>query len=793
MGQPILNDTPVAKANQVNEFTIKFFANGQYPLVWCDCESAEDFSWSLLEFAWPSLRNWLSIGTFCLQPRPLSEDLFQLMFAPGAARPRFNTLPKQAFIEGKSPEKEPRDSWIAIVAQRLSNPNQPHPLETALAAVGSSIEPDPTLTRNLFLLQDLLTRSKQSPTAGIALLDVLESIAPEPQQSTSFKSEVIATAVESAATLQCDEALKSLFLLNDRFGRNAFSEARSKSTKELRAAVANLAVSALTTALAAVSNRQVLHTSSDYSPFAEGLFDAIEQLSKTDSQKASQLVSLADFREFARDAIVARPEIARGYLRAAHHVGVNGSRLVAGWISDDNLKVDRGQLRRIILPEIRDDQDLPLAQELLRDISTEEVGTALATLFKSTDGFSAVALRETIIEQVALPHSAEVKHWAKVSNQWSFGAGHIAAATYSMDPDGFAELASDWNSEQERSSYLYAGFLDRVLSSQRGAWFRDLARQDCTFLLPLLGLGQTTPTEVHSVIKNVFAQCSEMPIARNLDLLPAINRVSSESDLQIVGTATVMSAIREFVHVNIDEQQLLAWHEPASAANWLRTCSNWELDDFLNRITGNTDNWNRLWQWLVVVPRALYQRSPGGVADIVRTLYLSRCSYWTDTNAKQWSTVLARSRDLSEPSAHLRACAESLHFAFKHTWLPLSAVVVQAFGDVYNSVADRKVVPNEVSCLFGFMDWDKAKELRRTLVDSFYDSNVWRPGDLALAVRNETMLRKVFKRLKRKWHGERFIRAMLDDLTSRNDELSVNASALLNHMISEPDFYEPWD
>lgn len=791
--QSFASELPKARANLINEFAVKFFANGQYPLVWCDCESADDFSWSLLAFAWPSLRNWLSIGTFCLQPRTLTDDLFQLMFAPGSARPRFHALPKQAFIEGKSQEKEPREPWTSVVAQRLAQPNQPHPLETALAAVGKSLEPDPTLTRNLFLLQELLKRLKQSPTAGIALLDVLESIAPEPQQAASFKAEVIATAVDSAVTLPCDEALKSLFLLNDRFVRKAFSDARSQSMKELREAVANLATSALNTALAAVSNRQVLQTSSDYSPFAEGLFDALERLSNTDSEMAGQLVSLADFREFAREAIVARPEIARGYLRAARHVGESGSRLVAGWIADGNVKMERRELRDILLSEIRDDQDSGLAQELLRDISSNEVETVLTAMFDSSDGFSAPALRETIVEQVAIPHSVNVRKWAMTSNKWSFGAGQVASATYGTDRDGLAALMSDWGPGNERSTYLCAGFLDRVLSSQRGAWLRDFAKQDCTFLVALLALGETTPSEINAVIKNVFVQCSEMPIARSLDLLPVIDQIARVNDLHIVGDTAVMSAIREFIHHEIDTQHMLAWHETTSGSNWLRSCPSWELGDFLNRVIRNTDDWNRLWQWLVNVPRALYQRSPGGAADTLRTLYLNRYSYWTDITAKEWAIVLGRSRELSEPAVHLRACAESLHFAFKHTWLPLSSVVVQAFGDVYNAVADASVVPNEVSCLFGIMNWDKAKELRRAVVDSFYDSNVWRPGDLALAVQNEGMLRKVFKRLKRKWHGDRFIRSMMDDLATRNDALSMNASAILTHMINEPDFYEPWD
>ena len=55
------------------------------------------------------------------------------------------------------------------------------------------------------------------------------------------------------------------------------------------------------------------------------------------------------------------------------------------------------------------------------------------------------------------------------------------------------------------------------------------------------------------------------------------------------------------------------------------------------------------------------------------------------------------------------------------------------------------------------------------------------------------MLRKVFKRLKRKWYGEKYIRAMMDDLTARSDDNSTKAYNIISGSAHDPDFYEPWD
>lgn len=791
--EPCPKNESSVQTNVLSEFVLKFFANGQYPLVWCDCVAAEDIAWSLFSFAWPSLRNWLSVGTFCLQPRSLKDDLFQIMFAPGPARPRFNALPKQVFIESKSQNPMSREPWPLAVAQKLAHPEERHPLSQVLAAVGPYLEPDPTLTRNMFLLQDLSTRLRQSSTAGIALLDVLDSVAPDPNQAIPFKAEMIAAAVNSAVELQSDDALKSLFLLNERLTLKGFAEARNQSNDVLRNAVAELAMSDLSAALVAVSDRHLLSVSTDSSPFAQGLLDALERLATTESTAADQLFALASFNEVARIATMTRPEVARGFLRASRRRQENRSDTVAGWIADNPVAEDRQLLRKALLPEVADDNDIALIRELLRDPPAEDVGTMLTALFKSSSGFSATGLRETIVELLAIPYGREVRSWAETTNEWSFGTGEIVSAAYSMDPDGFVLLMSEWAPTNVKSAYVHANFFRRVFSGNRGGWLRDFVRHDCAFLFSLLNLGDATPPAIVAITNGIFEQCSEMPIARHAGLMPTIDRFVRADDSNVIAGATIMSAVREFVRETIDHQLMLAWHEADWGCDWLRRVTSGEIEVFLNRLIRNTDEWNRAWKWLATVPRAFYQRSPSGATDAIRTLFLSRYSYWTDVSANEWSTVLHRSRELSEPSTHLRACAESLQYAFRHTWLPLGPVVVAAFSDVYNAVSNTNVTPNEVSGLFGMMDWDKAKELRRTLVNSFYDSNVWRPGDLALAARDGAMLRKVFKRLKRKWHGEKYIRAMIDDLVARSDQESMIACNILSSFAHDPDFYEPWD
>jgi hypothetical protein len=91
-------------------------------------------------------------------------------------------------------------------------------------------------------------------------------------------------------------------------------------------------------------------------------------------------------------------------------------------------------------------------------------------------------------------------------------------------------------------------------------------------------------------------------------------------------------------------------------------------------------------------------------------------------------------------------------------------------------------------------DWDKGKDLRITLIDSFLRSQwVWAPGDLAIAASRAGILRKIFKRLLRKPGGDSYVRAMHADLDQRTNTDVITVRNDLDALIRDPDFYEEWD
>jgi hypothetical protein len=118
--------------------------------------------------------------------------------------------------------------------------------------------------------------------------------------------------------------------------------------------------------------------------------------------------------------------------------------------------------------------------------------------------------------------------------------------------------------------------------------------------------------------------------------------------------------------------------------------------------------------------------------------------------------------------------------------------VVETFGDIYNAVTSSGSIPSETASLFGMFDWDKGKELRKTLIDTFMSSQ-WPAGDLVLASSERSLFRKMFKRVYRKSSGPRYLQAALEDLQARSSEEAQRMAGVLSTLLKEPDFYEDWD
>lgn len=768
------------------EFVRRFFAEGVRPLVWFDADAPEDSFWAATRLLWPAIRERFTCCTFALQPRLLGERPFDLMFAPGDSYPRFHALPREGILRPGSPQPADApgriDPWVTELAKALTQGGVHSAVAEEAEALGPYMGDDPSAVRHLFLIRDLKKRLASSPTAGVGLLDAVGSLAPGPDDAAAYKADTLALAIQAAESAAPAETLRCMFLLSERLTHPEFQRAAEAEGPRLAASVTKLATTRAEEALAAVT---VTRPSPARAPYFEGLLAGLELGAERTPEGT---LVLSRFPELGGTLVGSSPRLARGYLRGAKKTGGDALPVLIRWLERVRDTKERKRFRSELLSEVEEDREAPLADELLRGIGDDEVRAAVASLFTSTSGFRPERLRQVVSDRLASEHPDPVRSWANESPRWSAEAAEVVASAYAADQRGFQELLTRPPSDEARRADITAAFIERIGLRYLPGWFRDEAARDCTFLGPILAAARGGARSVVRAVTRVLDEVPELPIARDPKLVAAVAAAEGEPFFESLVDASQRSAIRLFVAGVIDEPVCRSWHAPAWAERWFERVQAHVLQEILRQAADH----ERAWAWLAAAPRPLYGRKPAVLRDLTGGLVSACRGDWTTGMGRSWATVLRRATGEAAHGTHLGMCADALNFSFKHTRVPVSPVVVEAFCPVYAAVVESPGPPPEVAWLFGFFDWDKAKHLRRSLIDAFLDSS-WPPGDLALAARDDALLRKIFKRVRRRWNGERYIQAMIEDLASRGGAEATQARRVLQELAADPDFYEPWD
>jgi hypothetical protein len=525
--------------------------------------------------------------------------------------------------------------------------------------------------------------------------------------------------------------------------------------------------------------------------FVKGVLTGLARLASTAPSKLSMLRHFPNAAPF----IIARePVIAASYVRALERdgVGVEAIADLISWINALDEPNARNKLRETLLPELRDDEHATIIAALLKDIPHVNVPVTLDILYQSTRGFKPEGVRRVVEEYIAHTHPAAVRDWAQTSAWRSHGAASIIAASYQLNEHGLHELLSTRIEGARRQSQVVANFLRLVAPTQYPEWFQDEARQDPEFLRQLLGAGAQTTTRVAREITRVLGEVQEIAVA---SALPLADQMEAFAKYQFYGRlvdCAMRNVVTSVVSGRISWETCLLWQQTTWAIAWFGDVPNWMLKSYLTRGSHyDSDAFTRAWHWLSSAPKSLYERRPSILPDLVEGFLSVPRPNWEEAVTEDWAAVLRRSLDESPTRTYLAMYSQALKYAFSHRHYPLSRLVVATFYDVYRAATEETTTP-ETAELFGAFGWDKAKELRRELVECYYQSS-WPPGDLALSVRDETLLRKVFRRVYRKWHGQKYVESMLADLSQRSDPVAKSLQGQLADLVRNPDFYEAWD
>ena len=769
-------------------FVSRYFGKGIRPVVWFTTDHPDEILWRLLEHLWPRLRTVFSCCTFSLQQRTLEEGPFDLLFAPSAVYSRFTKLSPEHLIEpGTARKNPPSEVWLDYWVQVFFAPGRSMPVAENELPLWNELGEDPTAVRKFSLIQELRQRAPQSPTAGVGAIDVVESLAHEAADAVEFKRVVLADAIQAASTAAPEEALMSLRLIEDRLRRDSFREVSEDFAVRLSAAAAQATTRDPEAALQSGGPWVAESVTGADGAFARGVVAGLRELA---TQNPSRLEVLRNHPDIAAEIFRLEPTFAATYLQVG---GAEAPRILVEWLSSTRDFETLRLVRKSVLPLLAEQQNEQLLPPLLRDLRVEDVGETLAVLFKATDGFADQNAQAVVGDQVSSAHPEAVRRWASRSAAWSPGLAAVVALSYPQNRQGFDELLDVECLAGRRKAEVVVSFIRGQISYGRPYWLREIISGDVR-LMRILLLGQPDALDVAESVLPVLLNEAELPLAKDDDVLEAVLSFSGRSVFSPLVDAAMGSMITCFLIEGRDSQAMRIFEQSSESSRWLQHVAASRLTDLVVKACySGQPAVARAWLWIARGPRSLYERRSPVLPDLCDALL--RFSHHSLPEGAEDSLLQILRRSASEVGTDVRQVlsAKMLRFSLDHVSFPLGGVVAETFANAYAEALEEDHRSSSIfSVLFGSYDWDRAKDLRVSLIDAFLRSN-WFPADLAIAANNAGILRKVFKRLHRRYGGDNYIQSMVKDLRDRNDSRLIPVQEQLDSMSNAPNFYEEWD
>lgn len=781
IGEP--DESELADRAGLRNFVRKYFGEGLRPIVWFSQREASEIVWRILRETWPRLRAAFSACTFCLQPRSLEDRPFELMFAPASIHPRFLKIDTTHFVDSEEQSTE-TEYWCDAFVNRILQPAKEHVPRDAV--LWNELDEDPTTLRRFYQLDRLMTEPRPLPQALVGAMDLVESLVGGPDVALVSKRTVAGRAIEAAtSTASTSDGVECLRLIEHRLRRTSWSRVEP----ELGVALQEGASKHTRNALDAVVRQTALEHGEPASWFTRGVLVGLRALAL---EQPGKLAALRASPELVRLVLTTEPTVGAEFIRVAAEYRDASSRAeLRNWIDSVEQPQFRSLMRRSLISKLGP-EDADLMNSLLRSISADEV-TDVLDVALSADRFQSAEIQRVVIDRVAMPFSGETRVWCCRIPLWHQGIGQLFASTWSSSRAGLEQLLEAGLLIGQRGEAL-AAYFQRLGTGRLPYWVHDVVRTHPLLLLGLLDATDATSTSVTEQVNRILAEDPELPLSVFPDLIDKVTCSQSRPFFAPLVRTSLRALLPGYLGGYVPEHVARPFQEHPSVAKWFGGVDGRDLVSLLTRDAWSSSTyWTNAWRWLSVAPSTFYERSPSLLPTVMEVLLRMHHSMWSEEHAETWTQILRRSRtEMRSDHGRLALCVQTLKFCFENTRLPISSPVAETFHDVYAAVTAPRFPP-EAAGLFSFFDWDKGKELRRALVDAFAYSQIWRPADLFLAASEPELLRKIFKRLRRKSNGNAIAQIALLQLQQDGSARARRLTHTLKAMIADPEFYEEWD
>lgn len=775
---------------QMEEFVSRYFGEGIRPIAWFRDEESADLLVGVLRILWGTLRASFSGCSFSLQPRSLLTAPFDLLFAPTIAYSRFSRFSRDNVIEAKSKRGAvSHEPWVRSLSEAIIH-SKSLPVPADWSDLAETLNPDPTAVRWLYLLSDLRGRAATSPMAALGTMDVIETLSPDSSAKLELKSAVADEAVDALAQFSGDaQALEFGQLVCERLSHQSFSGVSPITLDRFSRAIASKSEGDIEGGLssyATVRNRARLDTPA-IDAFKRGITQALLSASKDD---LANLRALRRFDSVASEIVPGSPVLVERYLKAGSSAERDAAADLARWLAQTKVSVNWKELAERTLPLAQFVDDQAVYREIFTHLEPSDVKSMLGAL--PTNALLSDQLLNVVENQVLSLYPILVRELLGSQCEFSQHAARIVGKTFleSSRPGWELHRASELT-DRGRITVL----AEIVLSGDENASraFNGALEELPELFVEMLTIALEGRERVLRALKRLTEGVRVLPpqsIVAGL-IVPSVLERDDLPDwvCSAVSQGVIDGGLRGAVEVGAFGQILVL---SKSVSNWIYDAeSQWFVGVLASAMSQSGSNVQMGWSWLAEAPMELYRTRHVVSVSLVAELCRRTSGHWSIDVAQRWQEVLRKAIKFCDPRFALRHCVQALEFAYKNKHLPVAGVVSAAFPLIYSAVADGLPFVDEASYLVSY-DWDKAKGLRRNLVEAFYHSEL-APGDLAIAAKRSFGLRKMFKRIWRKWYGEDYLEKMIKDLRSRHDREADDCRDELMQLMRNPHFHEPWD
>ncbi|MBV1776009.1 hypothetical protein KSF73_09820 [Burkholderiaceae bacterium DAT-1] len=733
---------PPVNDRRIAELFEAIFLESRQATVMFDVPEAEVIALRLLSALWPALRSNFSICTFALSPRTLHESkLFDLLFAPKAARPRFTDWAGRR-IEGGTSSGTSRHRWTDATAQRVFC--SPEPSLTGLDSLGamkSDRKGDETALRLVLLWNELLEKSKTSPSAVLGLLDILSS------QGMTFRdaSDELLPLTEASVQLAVahfrpSEAWTFLIALLGKFSPQLPPKALIRKIRDGAVALTQADFTATVHFFAAQRDEARPVPALIATGLGNGLASQDIPVLRDVAEKLS--------RQTLCLLLAYSPAFAASVARS---VDVMAS---SEWIQSivNTLSIRdasvRCRARRNFLPRLDNAAQAPLLEPLLAEMSPLALAAAVSLIWEKTK-FSVEAFDEPFWRAARGEERLQALREAILSTKETDESNRFLASTLRLDETDVNWVCLERGLNSERMTELLARLLENSDEHSIQAITR---RTDITRLLvdKLRQNSSRAATQIGRLLVTGQLNVEELLRAGN-EILPYVAE-TIRSDLVHTmlfrgfaeGGPSITPRLVDVIAVLADHvdtyQIVLAATSPEINSNQIG-----ENVALLGQTKGQ-----------------LRHEIISHIGVLTDRLVNRRGNYLSAQAIEVWACLLAESGDVNQ-QAQIGAAATVLSYALRNVNGPHSPLVVAAFPVIYKQLRAEQDPPPGLFASFFFQDWDRCRTARKDIVDAYMRSS-WPPADLLLAASRAGDGPRVLKRVSREYRGSQYIKAIADDL-----------------------------